>query len=138
MRAHAGIRDNDPQDVLEDRLEATLGEGTDKAWLRQRLRALLGLPAPEASREENFTAWMRFLEDAAAVEPVVLVFEDLHWADDGLLAFLEHLITHAASVPLLVVGTCRRSFRTSLRLCLGRGRRSHQPWGAVAHRDSLL
>ena len=56
-------------------------------------------PAPDASREENFAAWLRFFEDVAADGPTVLVFEDLHWADEALLAFLEYLPTHVASVP---------------------------------------
>ncbi len=47
------------------------------------------------SREENFAAWLRFLEEIAASDPTVLVFEDLHWADEALLAFVEHLATHA-------------------------------------------
>ena len=37
----------------------------------------------------------------------MLVFEDLHWADDAMLAFLEHLADRAEGVPLLVVGTAR-------------------------------
>ena len=75
--------------------------------MRQRLRALVGLPSSEASREENFSAWVRFCEGIAAKRPAVLVFEDLHWADDALLAFLEHLAARMASAPLLVVATAR-------------------------------
>ena len=37
----------------------------------------------------------------------MLVFEDLHWADEAMLAFLEHLADRAEGVPLLVVGTAR-------------------------------
>ena len=37
----------------------------------------------------------------------MLVFEDLHWADDAMLAFLEHLADRAEGVPLLIVGTAR-------------------------------
>ena len=39
--------------------------------------------------------------------PLVLVFEDLHWADDGLLDFVDHLVDWASGVPLLVVCTAR-------------------------------
>ena len=60
-----------------------------------------------AEREEQFTAWRRFLEHLAEDRPTVLVFEDLHWADDAMLAFLEHLADRAEGVPLLVVGTAR-------------------------------
>ena len=76
-------------------------------WFRQRLRALLGLEAPEASRDENFAAWTRFFEEVASASPTVLVFEDLHWADEALLAFLEYLTAHLSAVPLLLVGTAR-------------------------------
>jgi tetratricopeptide (TPR) repeat protein len=58
-------------------------------------------------RGEAFAAWRRFLEALAERSPTVLVFEDLHWADDALLDFLDHLMDWAADVPLLVVATAR-------------------------------
>ena len=94
VKGHAGIRDTDHAATVEAKLEAVLPAGPDREWFRQRLRALLGLAAPDASREENFAAWLRFFEDVAASRPTVLVFEDLHWADEALLAFLEYLTTH--------------------------------------------
>ncbi len=54
-----------------------------------------------------FTAWRRWLELIAEQGPTVLVFEDLHWADEALLAFLEHLADRAEGVPLMIVGTTR-------------------------------
>ncbi len=107
VKGHAGIRDSDGLDAVETKLAAVLPSGPDREWLRQRLWALLGLEAPEASREENFAAWLRFFEYMAAREPTVLVFEDLHWADEALLAFLAHLATHLASVPVMLIGTAR-------------------------------
>ena len=56
---------------------------------------------------EAFAAWRRFLEALAERGPLVLVFEDLHWADDGLLDFVDHLVDWASEVPLLVVCTAR-------------------------------
>jgi tetratricopeptide (TPR) repeat protein len=47
------------------------------------------------------------LEAAAEQRPLVLVFEDLHWADDGLLDFVDHLADWATTVPLLIVATAR-------------------------------
>ena len=52
-------------------------------------------------------AWRRFLEALAEQQPLVLVFEDLHWADDGLLDFVDQLAEWATGVPLLVVCTAR-------------------------------
>ena len=107
VKAHAGILESDARESVETKLDAVVPAGEDREWLRQRLRALLGLEAPSASRDENFAAWLRFVEEIAASDPTVLVFEDLHWADEALLAFVEHLATHAAGVPLLVVATAR-------------------------------
>ena len=67
----------------------------------------MGAPAEPASQEESFTAWRRFLEGLAVKGPTVLVFEDLHWADEALLSFLEHLADWSQGVPLLVLCTAR-------------------------------
>ena len=108
LKAHAGILESDASDVAQTKLDAVLPEGDERAWFRQRLLPLLGIEATSpAEREELFTAWRRFLEHIAEQDPTVLVFEDLHWADEAMLAFLEHLADHAEGVPLLVVGTAR-------------------------------
>ncbi len=108
VKAHAGILDSDPPATAASKLDAVLPEGDERAWFRQRLMPLVGLEASApAEREELFTAWRRFFEHIAESNPTVLVFEDLHWADDALLAFLEHLADRAEGVPLLVVGTAR-------------------------------
>jgi class 3 adenylate cyclase/tetratricopeptide (TPR) repeat protein len=107
VKGQAGIRNTDQTATVEAKLEAILPSGLDREWFHQRLRALVGLDAPETARQENFTAWLRFFEDVAANDPTVLVFEDLHWADEALLDFLEYLTTRIAAVPLLIVGTAR-------------------------------
>src|SRR5205085_368830 len=56
---------------------------------------------------ESFYAWRRFFEELADTRPAVLVFEDLHWADDDLLDFVDHLVDWTTDVPLLCVCTAR-------------------------------
>jgi class 3 adenylate cyclase len=108
VKAHAGILESDASEVATTKLDSVLPEGSERAWFRQRLLPLLGIEASSsAEREELFTAWRRFLEQIAEDDPTVLVFEDLHWADDAMLAFLEHLAARAEGVPLLVIGTAR-------------------------------
>ena len=63
-------------------------------------------------RDEAFAAWRRFFEELAEERPLVLVFEDLHWADDNLIEFADHLVDWAAGVPLLVVCTARPELLT--------------------------
>jgi tetratricopeptide (TPR) repeat protein len=58
-------------------------------------------------RSEAFAAWRRFFESLAEERPLVLVFEDLHWADEGLLDFVDYLVDWASGVPLLAACTAR-------------------------------
>jgi tetratricopeptide (TPR) repeat protein len=58
-------------------------------------------------RNEAFSAWRRMLEAMAEQRPLVLVFEDLHWADDGVLDFVDYLADWVATEPMLIVATAR-------------------------------
>ena len=58
-------------------------------------------------QSEATSAWRRFLEALADRHPLVLVFEDLHWADDALLDFVDHLVDWSSGVPMLVLCTAR-------------------------------
>src|SRR5205085_353478 len=82
-------------------------DSSDGDWVRRHLAALAGLGGDESMtgpdrRDEAFAAWRRFLEGLAERRPLVLLFEDLHWADDGLLDFVDHLVEWASGVPILV------------------------------------
>ena len=107
VRGAAGILESDGVARSEARLETVLPDGDARDRLRSRLRPLLGLEAEEASREANFSAWREFLEGLAAAGPAVLVVEDLHWADEAMLAFVDFLAQSIAGVPLLVLATAR-------------------------------
>jgi class 3 adenylate cyclase len=112
VKAHAGILESDDTAAAEAKLVAmveTLGEDErERDWLARHTRPLLGLElAGPADRDEAFAAWRRLLEAAAEQRPLILVFEDLHWADDGLLDFVDHLADWATTVPLLIVATAR-------------------------------
>jgi class 3 adenylate cyclase len=86
VKAEAGILETDPPETAAAKIDAVVPEeAPDAPWLRARLRPLAGLHAPEAAREENFAAWRAFAELLGEDRPSVLVFEDLHWADETLL-----------------------------------------------------
>jgi predicted ATPase/class 3 adenylate cyclase len=109
VKAEAGILESDSAEVAAAKLEAAVSpEEPERQWLLQRLAPLVGVEAASpAERQELFTAWRRFLEGLAAARPSVLVFEDLHWADEALLSFLEHVAEWSEGVPLLVLCTAR-------------------------------
>lgn len=112
VKAQAGILESDPPDDARTKLAVAVGEvasdATEQEWLRNSLAPLVGAgESAGASPETSFTAWQRFLEGVAAQRPLVAVFEDLHWADEQLLAFVEHLVDWSTGVPLLVLCTAR-------------------------------
>ena len=108
VKAECGILESDSPEEVRAKLERAVAEDAqDRPWLLARLGPLVGLTGEPAAQEESFTAWRRFLEGLAASGPCVLVFEDLHWADPALLAFLEHVADWVGGVSLLVLCTAR-------------------------------
>ena len=108
VKSECGILESDTPAQAAAGLEQTIPEDDpERAWLLARLAPLVGAPAEPSSQEESFAAWRRFCESLAAERTTVLVFEDLHWADPALLAFLEHLADWAEGVPLLLLCTAR-------------------------------
>ncbi|HEX9312332.1 MAG TPA: adenylate/guanylate cyclase domain-containing protein [Actinomycetota bacterium] len=109
VKGHAGILESDSPDEAAAKLDAAIpGTEPDRQWLKQRLAPLVGVEATSpAEREELFTAWRRFLESIASAGPAVFVFEDVHWADPAMLAFIEYLVEEAAGFAMLLVCTAR-------------------------------
>jgi class 3 adenylate cyclase/tetratricopeptide (TPR) repeat protein len=112
VKSHAGILETDRTDVVASKLDAVLPGGNEAAWIRGRVQPLLGVGAPGGAGTlpdsgELFEAWRRLIESFAETGPVVLVLEDLHWADDALLTFVDHLADWTSDLPLVVIGTAR-------------------------------
>jgi len=115
VKAEAGILESHELDAASAKLAETVADLVDDVdeakWIERHLRRLVGLEAGAGllgdRRAEAFAAWRRFIERLAQRRSTVLVFEDLHWADDALLDFIEHLVTWAADIPLLVICTAR-------------------------------
>ena len=115
-KAQAGILETDTADEAAHKLNASvrslIRETADAEWVIGHLQPLvgLGLDATSAggeSRGETFAAWRRFFEAMGDQRPTVLIFEDLHWADDGLLDFVDNLVDRATGVPLMVLCSAR-------------------------------
>jgi class 3 adenylate cyclase/tetratricopeptide (TPR) repeat protein len=108
LKAECGILESDSPEEASAKLDQAIPQHEpDRAWLKARLAPLVGAGGEPAAQEESFTAWRRFLEGLAAQNPTVLVVDDLHWADEPMLAFLEHLADWSEGVPLLLLCTAR-------------------------------
>ena len=112
VRRRADILERDDPTTTTAKLEACLAEWVadedERRWIAPRLRALLGIEeAPPGSREELFAAWRAFFERIADRGSTVLVFEDLQWADAGLVDFIESILEWSRAKPLLIVTLAR-------------------------------
>jgi class 3 adenylate cyclase/tetratricopeptide (TPR) repeat protein len=113
VKAQSGILESDTPEVASEKLQASIHSlfenGSERQWFQSRLSPLVGIEpiSGAVEREESFTAWRRFLEAVASKDPLVLVFEDLHWADQAMLDFVEHLVDWSTGVAVLVICTAR-------------------------------
>jgi class 3 adenylate cyclase/tetratricopeptide (TPR) repeat protein len=97
---------------VREALEEWIPDEDERRWIEQALLALLGVEAGGANgkslgRDELFAAWRTFFERIAARGTVVMVFEDLHWADPGLLDFIDHLLEWSRGLPIYIVTLAR-------------------------------
>ena len=112
VRGRARIVESDPPEVARGKLAEMAAEylpdPDERARVEPRLAALLGLGgAAGGSTEELTAAWRTLFERISDRGPTVLVFEDLHWADPGLLDFIEGLLASARNRPILVLALAR-------------------------------
>jgi class 3 adenylate cyclase/tetratricopeptide (TPR) repeat protein len=112
IRGRAKIVENEDAATSAEKVGAMLAlhveDSDERDWIAPRLLQLLGLndrTAPD--REDLFAAWRRFFERLAESGPLVMVVEDLHWADEGLVAFLEYLLDWGRHHPIFVLTLSR-------------------------------
>ena len=112
VRGRAGVLEDDGPDQAVEKVGALVAghfpDADERAWLEPRLLQLLGLAeGVSTDRDDLFSAWRRLFERLAEQAPVVLVFEDLHWADTGLVAFVDHLLDWSRNLPIFVLTQAR-------------------------------
>jgi class 3 adenylate cyclase len=110
IAADASVLDDDPAESVAAKLSARLAElhpGTAPEAVETGARVVLGLAsAGSLARDDLFDAWRGYLELIARRAPLVLVLEDIHWADEGLLDFIEFL-ARWAEAPIMILCLAR-------------------------------
>ncbi|MBD0330245.1 MAG: AAA family ATPase, partial [Thermoleophilia bacterium] len=106
VKAAAGISDDDPVDEAHEKLLVCC-EDEAVADLIGLASGVLEAMEGERSREEIAWAAREWAETLASAMPLVLVFEDIHWAEDALLDLIEHLADWVRDAPLLLLCLAR-------------------------------
>ena len=115
VKREAGILESDGAEEVSEKLVAVIRaltvDESERDWLVARLGPLVGTAVgsldARVDRAESFAAWRRFVELIATSRPLVIALEDLHWASDPLLDFVEELADASLDVPVVVVATTR-------------------------------
>ena len=93
---------------LRETVERTVPDSADRSFVEPRLAHLLGLEEHAASdKSDLFAGWRLFFERLAASDPVIMVFEDLQWADPSLLDFIDYLLNWSRAFPIFVMTLAR-------------------------------
>jgi class 3 adenylate cyclase len=120
VRQAAGIADTDSPAEASAKLRRLLADDSggpgggpldrEREQVAARIAQLIGLEATPGPAEEAAWAFRRLLEHLAARGPLVVVFDDLHWAEPGLLDLVEHVADYGRGAPVLLVAMARPEF----------------------------
>jgi class 3 adenylate cyclase len=118
VRSAAGIDETDGAPDARAKIRALLQGEPEADRIAASVEAAIGLSAESSRQEDLFWAIRRFLEHLAAERPLVVVIEDIHWAEPTLLDLIEHLVGWSRDAPILLVCPARPEL---LELQTGRG-----------------
>ena len=112
VRKRCGLLEADDAATTRERVAAAVEQHVtdpgERPNIEACLLALLGHAEPPAGgRDALFAGWRRFFEHLAEQDPVSLLFEDIQWADDGLLDFIESVLEWSQSYPIFVLTLSR-------------------------------
>jgi len=115
VRGRCGLVETDDEPTTRAKVGATVREWisdeAERRWVESALLTLLGVETETGvGSDQLFAAWRTFFERMASQAPVVMVFEDLHFADSGTLDFIDHLLEWSKGLPITVVTLARPEF----------------------------
>jgi class 3 adenylate cyclase/tetratricopeptide (TPR) repeat protein len=130
----AGFKHDEPAEIKRNKIEALIAANSDQAEDVSLIAELLALPRPDSNhsgadyspqrkKEKTLDALLRYVVGAARRQPVLLVFEDVHWIDPTSREWLDRAVRQLRQLPVLALVTFRTEFQS--------------PWASQSHVTSL-
>jgi class 3 adenylate cyclase/tetratricopeptide (TPR) repeat protein len=102
-----GLHQDEPVATATAKIEAVVADDGDAALITQRVLQLSGWQEPATAREDVFWAVRKFFEQLARRAPLVVVFDDIHWAEPTFLDLVDYVAEWSRDVPMLLVCMAR-------------------------------
>ncbi|HEX6868502.1 MAG TPA: adenylate/guanylate cyclase domain-containing protein, partial [Candidatus Limnocylindrales bacterium] len=107
IRAAAGILESETPADARSKLLALVGDADDAEIVTARVASAIGLSSDVAPQDEVFWGIRRLLEQIAGDRPLIVVIEDIHWAEPTLLDLIEHIADRSRDTAILLVCPAR-------------------------------
>ncbi|MGH2461993.1 MAG: ATP-binding protein, partial [Candidatus Limnocylindria bacterium] len=95
----------------DDGLDGVLAHDPDGPLVGTRIRGAIGTGGSPGPAEETSWAFRRLFEQVAKQQPLIVVVDDIHWAEPALLDVLEYVVDYATDAPLLLLCLARPELR---------------------------
>jgi class 3 adenylate cyclase/tetratricopeptide (TPR) repeat protein len=105
VREAAGIEDDDDDDTARRKLELLSGPGRED--VAERLASVMGLSQVSFGKDELMWAVRTLFETLSSTQPLVVVFDDIHWAEPTLLDLIEHVVESSSGTPIFLLCAAR-------------------------------
>ncbi|WP_170991849.1 adenylate/guanylate cyclase domain-containing protein [Bradyrhizobium elkanii] len=130
----AGLKHDESAEIKRNKIEALIAANSDQAEDVSLIAELLAHPLPDSDhsgadyspqrkKEKTLDALLRYVVGAARRQPVLLVFEDVHWIDPTSRELLDRAVRQLRQLPVLALITFRTEFQS--------------PWASQSHVTSL-
>ena len=113
IAAAGEISERDSQEDALAKIAGLLGDQEDAKTITTIVGEMMGLGQRSAGQEEIFWAVRKLLESVASDKPLVVVFDDIHWAEETFLDLVDHVVDWTRDAPLLVVCLARQELLES-------------------------
>jgi DNA-binding SARP family transcriptional activator/class 3 adenylate cyclase len=107
VKEAVGLEDADSLEVARTKLFGSIGGDPGEERLAQRVAEMIGLTDIEIGAEEGFAAVRELFERLAQTQPLVVVFDDIHWGESRFLDLVEHVADWTRDAPIMLVCLAR-------------------------------